>query len=72
MVILRSKARNQCGHSAHYRGLKLATSTFVLSILDVDLYIPQALRFDYNIKTKLSSVLRTKLSAVLSYIPYFQ
>ena len=41
-------ARYQPCHSVHFRSFKLATSTFVLSILDVDLYtqIPQALRFD--------------------------
>ena len=45
----RGKARYQRGHSAHYRDLKLATSTFVLSTPDVYLYshIPQALRFSY-------------------------
>ena len=32
MVVFRGKARYQRGHSAHYRGSKLATSTFVLSI----------------------------------------
>ena len=45
MVYLRGKARNQDGHSANYRGLKL-TASYQLSRLDVDLYnlIPQALR----------------------------
>ena len=40
------------GHSTHYRDFKLATSAFVLYILDVDLYIhiPQALRF-YHISS---------------------
>ena len=45
----RDKARYQRGHNALYRGFKLATSTFVLSTLDVYLYshILQALRFYY-------------------------
>ena len=32
-VALRSKAYYQRGHKVHYSGFKLATSTFVLSIL---------------------------------------
>ena len=50
MVDLRDKARYQRGHSAHYRNFKLATSTFVLSIIDVDFYshIPQVLHFYYK------------------------
>ena len=32
MVVLRGKAHYKCGHSAQYSGLKLATSTFVLSL----------------------------------------
>ena len=49
MVVLMGKARYQSGHCVHYRGLKLATSTFVLSLLDADLYshIQQAFRIDY-------------------------
>ena len=45
VVVLRVKVRYQCGNNAHHRGFKLATNTFVLSILDVDLYshIPQEL-----------------------------
>ena len=40
---------NKHGLSAQYRGFKLATSTFVLSTLDADLYchIPQELHFHY-------------------------
>ena len=55
MVVEMGKTRYQRGHSAHYRGFKLATSTFVLSILDVDLYsyIPQALRFYYILLKQL-------------------
>ena len=34
MVVSRGKARYQRGHSAQYNGFKLATSTFVLSILE--------------------------------------
>ena len=34
MVVYRGKARYQRGHSAQYSGFKLATSTFVLSILE--------------------------------------
>ena len=37
MVVLRNKARYQRGHSVHYRGLKLATNTYVLSVLDVNI-----------------------------------
>ena len=57
MVDVGGKARYQRGHSdgreerhtAHYCRFKLATSTFVLSMLDNDFYsnIPQALRFYY-------------------------
>ena len=41
----------QLGHSTHYRGLKLASSTLLLSILDVDFHshIPQALRFYFEL-----------------------
>ena len=35
---LKGKARYQRGHSAQYSGFKLATSTFVLSVLDSDVY----------------------------------
>ena len=47
MLDLTFQARYHCGHSAHYRGFKLATRTLVVSVLDNDLYshIPQALRF---------------------------
>ena len=47
MIDLMDKAPYQRGHSAHYCGFKLATSTFVQSIFDIDLYcnILQALRF---------------------------
>ena len=47
MIDVMDKACYQHGHGTHFRGFNLATSTFVLSILDVDLYsyIPQALRF---------------------------
>ena len=34
MVVERDEARYQRGHSAQYSGFKLATSTFVLSILE--------------------------------------
>ena len=34
MVVSRDKARYQRGHSAQYSGFKLATCTFVLSILE--------------------------------------
>ena len=49
MVDLRGKALYQRGYTARYCGFKLATSTVVLSILDVYHYshIPQALRFDH-------------------------
>ena len=36
IVGLRDKARYQRRHSAHYRGFKLATLSFVLSIVNVD------------------------------------
>ena len=51
MVDFRGKARYQHCYSAHYRGFRLVTSTFVLCILNVDLYshIPQALRFHFNL-----------------------
>mgnify|MGYP001793933925 CR=1 FL=1 len=35
MIALRGKAHYQLGHSAQYSRFKLATSTFVLSILDI-------------------------------------
>ena len=40
---------NHSGHSAHYHGFKFTTSTFVLSLLDIDLcsHMPQALCFDH-------------------------
>ena len=46
IVDLRGKARYKRGHSTRYRGFKLTTITFVLSVLDVVVYnhIPQALR----------------------------
>ena len=38
VVHLRGKACYKRGHSAQYSGFQLATSTFVLSILDIDFY----------------------------------
>ena len=69
MVVLMGKARYQRNHSAHYRGFKLATSMFVLSILDINLYshIPQALHF-YHYRIIMSSFLETTVLTTVTLI----
>ena len=67
MAMLKDNARNQRGHSAYYHGFKLAICSFVLSILDVDLYshIPQALRFYYNFK--IASEKKDRINCVIRH-----
>ena len=68
MVDLGGNAYYQRGHSALYRGFKLATSTFVLSTLDVYLHSNNALY--RGLKLATSTFMLSTLDVYLhSHIP---